>query len=231
MPGQAEANEIRVVTRTGGDGRAVIEVRDTGPGIPPDLKNQLFTPFFTTKPIGTGTGLGLSICHRIVSALGGEIEVESELGKGAVFRVLLRPTPAEAIEPLPAPPDQSPLPRRGHILIIDDEVIVARAVARILTAQHDVVIAPGAVAALDRIRAGERYDLILCDLMMPDVTGMDFYVQLRALVPELAEEIVFVTGGAFTPKARAFLDGVPNARLEKPFDVQNLRALIRDRLR
>jgi len=88
---QPAANRIRIATRTDGAGRAGISVTDTGSGIPPDVLGRIFDPFFTTKPVGVGTGLGLFICHGIVKALGGEITVESALGKGTTFRVLLPP--------------------------------------------------------------------------------------------------------------------------------------------
>ncbi len=91
--GQAERNLIRIVTRMGAGGRVAIEVRDTGCGIPNEIRGRIFDPFFTTKPIGIGTGLGLSVCHSIVTLLGGEIEFESEPGHGSVFRVLLPPWP------------------------------------------------------------------------------------------------------------------------------------------
>jgi CheY-like chemotaxis protein len=78
---------------------------------------------------------------------------------------------------------------------------------------------------------GERFDVILCDLMMPQMTGMDLHAELRKLDAGCADRIIFLTGGAFTPAARAFLDDVPNQRVEKPFDAQHLRALINDRIR
>jgi signal transduction histidine kinase len=91
-PGNVEANEIRVVTATDATGRAVIEIHDTGSGIPPKALSHIFDPFFTTKPIGTGVGLGLSVCHNLVAEMGGEIAVTSEEGRGSTFRVTLPPT-------------------------------------------------------------------------------------------------------------------------------------------
>jgi PAS domain S-box-containing protein len=103
--GKPNENEIRITTRKGGADRVVLEVRDTGIGIPPHVRNRVFDPFFTTKPIGTGTGLGLSICHGIVTSLGGEISVESEAGKGSTFRVVVPAAPAPALAK--TPPDSS----------------------------------------------------------------------------------------------------------------------------
>jgi CheY-like chemotaxis protein len=121
--------------------------------------------------------------------------------------------------------------RRGRILVIDDDATVARGVSRLLAGEHEVVLASGAKEAIDKIRAGGCFDVILCDLMMPDVTGMDFHDELRSASPALAARIIFMTGGAFTTRAREFLDEVPNARVEKPFDAQGLRALVMDRVK
>lgn len=121
--------------------------------------------------------------------------------------------------------------RRGGILVVDDEPMVARAFQRTLSAEHDVVTIERAGEALERIGAGERFDVILCDLMMPQMTGMDLHAELSRVAPEQAGRMVFLTGGAFTTRARTFLDETPNQRIEKPFDALHLRALINDRIR
>jgi len=227
-PGSADRNEVSVVTRTDERGRAVIEVRDTGQGIAADAVKQIFEPFFTTKPVGMGTGLGLSICQGIVSSMGGEIQVESEPGKGTNFRVLLPPAPAEKIEA--ASPPSVPTatrPLRGRILAIDDEERLLRAIERILADEHhDVVVTESAREALSMIESGERFDIILCDLMMPTMTGIEFYETVLARNPDLARRVVFVTGGAITAKIDAFLKSVPSLRIDKPFKIADLRATI-----
>jgi signal transduction histidine kinase len=230
--GQAEQNLIRVATTVDeASGRVVVEIRDTGCGIPPESLPRIFDAFFTTKPVGVGTGLGLSICHRIVTGLGGDIQVDSQIGKGTTFRVLLPATSFEEEEAAAAPPDVTPPPRRGKVLVIDDESMLLKALERLLVAEHDVTLSSTAGEARDRILSGERYDVILCDLMMPQMTGMDLYAELSRSMPDQAARMVFLTGGAFTPDARAFLDGVPNQRIEKPFDTQHLRSIINDRVR
>ncbi len=228
--GRAERNEIRVSTRISEDSMIAIEVRDSGSGIPTAVRDKLFSPFFTTKPIGEGTGLGLSICHRIVSGLGGRIEVESEVGRGSVFRVKL---PVAQYERGSSAPPAGSVRRqavRGRVLVIDDEVSIGRSIQRLLRDQHDVVAVSSALEAIARLRAGERYDVILCDLMMPEMTGMQFHAELATVAPNLVDGIVFITGGAFTSSATSFLDEVPNACLEKPIDQRALRALIDARL-
>ncbi|MBI2894438.1 MAG: response regulator [Deltaproteobacteria bacterium] len=223
--GRAEANEICVVSRTDQLGNAVIEVHDTGCGIDPAARERIFDPFFTTKGPGGGAGLGLSLCHAIVASIGGRIEVTSELGSGSTFRVVL---PAARCRPSSAPPAarSSHAPRRGKILVIDDEPMVLDGLGRALSGDHEVVGLASSREALERLTRGDRFDLILCDLMMPDTTGADLHEELTRVAPEQAERIVFMTGGAFTPRAAEFLDRVPNRRLIKPFSLQELRALI-----
>lgn len=231
MPeGAADKNEIRISTRSEG-GKVVVEVTDTGQGIPPGILSRLFTPFLTTKPVGVGTGLGLSICHRIVTSFGGEIVAASEVGKGTTFKVSLLPSVSNPVTtPVPMPAVVA-APRRGKILVVDDEVMIAKAVVRALGPDHDVTTLQRARAAFERIEAGERFDLILCDLMMPEMTGMDLHREVHKKEPALANGIIFLTGGAFTPRAREFLDSVSNQRIEKPFDIATLRALVNDHIR
>jgi len=111
------------------------------------------------------------------------------------------------------------------VLIIDDEMALGRVFPRLLK-PHQVTVVAHARDALARIAAGETYDLILCDLMMPEMNGMEFHDALQRLHPEIAARVVFMSGGAFTPGASAFLEGMPNRRLDKPLDVARLRRLV-----
>lgn len=226
-PGNVSRHTIRVSARPDPAGGAAVEVSDTGPGIPPESIPHLFTPFYTTKSKHEGTGLGLAICERIVSELGGRITVASEPGRGTTFTVHLRGAPHPRPSASAAPPSDLPaVARRGRVLVVDDEPMIGRIAARALGDRHDVECYTEGRAALDAIAAGARFDVILCDLMMPQMTGMDFHDALALEHPELARRIVFLTGGAFTPEARAFLDEVANVYLEKPFPVARLRALV-----
>jgi PAS domain S-box-containing protein len=159
--GDPTGNEIRVTTRDAGSGRVVVEVADTGTGIPQELIERIFEPFVTTKPIGEGTGLGLSICHGIVTSLGGEISVVSELGRGCLFRVSL--------------PSGSSTARgeRWRILLVSAS---AAPLARELGERHDVVITPTAAEATELLLHDDRFDLVLCD------------PQLEALQAEIAQK-------------------------------------------
>jgi PAS domain S-box-containing protein len=221
--GDAGKHKVRISTRTDAGGRAVVEVRDDGPGIPAEILPRVFDPFFTTKDVNVGTGLGLSVAHGIVSSLGGSIEVESEPGRGALFRVIL---PAAAAAPPSAAPASPVSPgRRTRLLIVDDEPQLAASLRRLLGRDHEVVIAGSGREALELL-GGEAFDLVLCDLLMPQMSGMDLHDAIRAARPALAERFVFMTGGAFTPRAREFLDAVPNARIEKPFAPEAVRRLL-----
>jgi PAS domain S-box-containing protein len=220
-----ESNEIRVETGVAADGRVFIEVADTGPGITREVQRRMFDPFFTTKAIGEGTGLGLAICHSIVTELGGEIAVESEPGRGATFRVLLRPAvPITVVEASPlVAADQ---PRRARVLVVDDDPNVAVAVKRILGRDHDVVVSSGGGDALARLMVDPSFDVVVCDVMMPEVSGMDVYGELARRMPDLTRKILFMTGGAFTPLAREFLATTPQPCIEKPFEPDELRRTV-----
>jgi CheY-like chemotaxis protein/two-component sensor histidine kinase len=226
----------RVTVRAGtdADGRARIEIQDDGVGIPADVLPRIFEPFFTTKPVGVGTGLGLSIAHNVVAEAGGTIEVESQLGVGTTFRVLLPPArgagDAVAREerrvgtPVPAGAAGGAEP---PVLVVDDEPLVARSIARALQREVRVEVAGSAEEARGRLAAGERFAAVVCDLMMPGMTGMDLHEWAEANVPSLASRFVFVTGGAFTQRARAFLERTRAPCVDKPFEAARLREVVR----
>jgi CheY-like chemotaxis protein len=119
---------------------------------------------------------------------------------------------------------------RGRILVVDDEPIVCFSLERLLSSEGDVVAVTSAREGLARIEAGDRFDVILCDLMMPEMDAPAMYDALSRSVPSQAERMIFVTGGAFTARARDFLEHVPNPRLSKPFDVDALRTLVQEKM-
>jgi PAS domain S-box-containing protein len=252
--GHPERHLVQASTSLAPDGRIRIEIADTGSGIPATVLPRIFDPFFTTRAVGKGLGLGLAIVHGIVTDLGGEVTVRSEPGGGSIFTVLLPPARrapvrlGPALTPAPpgavtaahvAAPPQAP--RRAAapadqptgavtspvlaVLVVDDEPMVGRAITRMLTPPHRVVSVHSAAEALARL-AAEPFDAVLCDLMMPEMTGMAFHARLLAEAPATAARMVFLTGGAFTPDAVEFLERVPNHRLEKPFTVVELRAAL-----
>jgi PAS domain S-box-containing protein len=227
--GRAE-NEIRVAMRTGPAGEAIVEISDNGPGISDDVRSRIFDPFFTTKSVGLGLGLGLSICHGIVTAHGGTIGVTSDSGRGSTFRVVL-PSLASgaatgaAASAAPAPSEVRQ-GRRRRVLVIDDEPTLATMIRRVLSRDCDVTIARDGREGLATLTGTDTFDVILCDLMMPDLTGMDVYAEIARLRPGLEERFIFMTGGAFTQRATDFLARTKNRRLEKPFETQLLKAAV-----
>jgi len=224
--GAAERNEIRVASGVH-DGWVEISVEDTGCGIPPDVLGRIFDPFFTTKPVGTGTGLGLAICHEIVAAFGGEIGVDSEVGQGSRFTVRLQPSRPSAAAPGPPPPAApAPVePRRARILVVDDEQLVAEAIERVLSEHHDVVAVGSGRAALARL-AESRFDVVVCDLLMPEMSGADFWAELHRRDPALAACTVVVTGAGLLDDARNAMGGFAGPIIEKPFTAADLRAAV-----
>jgi PAS domain S-box-containing protein len=226
--GEKEKHTIRVEARREGE-RVRVSIADTGNGIAPEHMPRIFDPFFSTKAPGVGTGLGLSVCKSIIVAMGGDIAVSSTPGMGATFTVML-PLPATASVPraAAAPSEEAATPpvRGVRILIVDDEVKLAKALARELEQEHRVEVAHGGRQALAQILASD-YDLILCDVMMPDLSGLELYDEVRMRRPGVERKMVFMTGGMFTQRARQFLEEVDNPRVDKPFDMSEVREVIR----
>ncbi len=228
--GNADRHEIHVSTRIDAAGWAVVEIQDNGVGIPRELVGRVFDPFFTTKAVGQGTGLGLSICHGIVRSLGGDIMVRSEVGKGSTFTVALPPaTETPRRRPTSNSPSDGVSPR-GHVLVIDDDVMFSTSLRRLLAGQHTVTVVNSGREALTKLSGGAKFDAILCDLMMPEMTGAELHAELITLDRELADRIIFITGGAFSPTSQKFLEGVTNLCFEKPCDISELREAVRRRV-
>ncbi len=216
--GDVGNNQIIVaVERKDTTREVLVSIRDTGVGIPEDRLARIFDPFFTTKPIGVGTGLGLSICRNITEALGGRIEVTSEVGIGSTFSVSLPYSEQRQllpVQPSSRPPAQSS--RSLRVLVVDDDVFVGRSIRRLLRPQHEVTLALSGRQALNLLRNGE-YDVIFCDVMMPEMTGMELHAMVSKQDSRLSERFVFITGGPFTPEARLLLDRTTNPCIQKPF--------------
>ena len=213
-------------------GRVVVEVEDSGPGIPEDELNKIFDPLFTSKPVVVGTGFGLWVCHTIVASLGGELTARSRIGEGTAFRVVL-PSAAVRSDSVERALDEraeeslQPL-ELGRVLIIDDDRQVTASMA-ILFEGNDVDVVHSGQEGLARLLSGEEYDWIFCDLMMRDVSGIDVYEQARQARPSLEQRFVFMTGGAFTQRAREFVAQVKCPCLAKPFHPHQVVAALKRR--
>jgi two-component system, cell cycle sensor histidine kinase and response regulator CckA len=221
--GFARDNEIRIITGTDGDGHARIEIRDTGEGIAPEILPHIFDPFFTTRSVGEGTGLGLAVAHTIVRSLDGGITVASEVGVGTSFTVTIPSLRATIARPAAAAAQGAG--RRGRILVVDDEPAVLRAISRMLR-DHDVVTCASGAAALELLERDRDFDAVLCDLMMPDLSGMELFRRIARTYPELGDRFVFITGGAYTVESQRFLAEGNRPTAQKPFDARALRDLV-----
>ncbi|HVE81308.1 MAG TPA: response regulator [Myxococcales bacterium] len=238
-PGQPQRHRVRVSTGTDASGWAVVEVRDTGGGIPPEVRARLFEPFVTTKPPGKGTGLGLAICKAIVDAAGGRIECDSAPGGGTCMRVRLPPAPARAPAPEAAPEPvrlvETGTGRALKLLVVEDEAILLKALTR--TCQQSFAVRPCANAA-DALAAyaeeGGAFDGVLTDFSMPQRTGLDLARQLRR--EGYAGPVVLLSGSIEAEPFQAALEeGSIQRVLTKPWTlsglIQELQVLIRDHAR
>lgn len=205
----------------------VIRVRDDGCGLPPDLAERIFEPFFTTKSSERGTGLGLAVVADVVRRHAGTIEMRSKPGE-TEFAIRFPCTyTVAAVEPARPVLEATALPTlTGRVLVIDDDPLVRRVISRLLQEDHTVITASSGSNALALIRAGERFDAILCDMMMPDMDGYQLFEALQQQAPEVCSTVIFVSGGAFTPATRRFISQATAPVVSKPFTGETLRAAI-----
>jgi PAS domain S-box-containing protein len=207
------------------DGHVTLTIRDTGAGIPAAVLGRIFDPFFTTREVGHGMGLGLPLSKSIVEAYGGTIDVASIEGVGTTVTVKLRAAaPVRRTEP------EAPLVtarRRMRVLVIDDEALIRSVLVRILAPEHDVDTAASGQEAIGLIRSS-NYDLILCDVMMPGMSGLEVY---RTSAPAMADRFVFMSGGTIGKVITEQLDQLPNGRLAKPFTAEQVLQVVAARER
>ncbi len=221
---------------TGEEGRTVVvRVRDNGPGVPEEFAARIFEPFVTTKEPGEGTGLGLWLSQSIVEGLGGRLVLENPGEPGACFALRLpvsseaMPTRTLSLPPRPvstrarAAPPPSVGVSRPRLLVVDDEPMIADLVTMGLSDQFEVVYAEGVLPAIAYLQAAERFDLVLCDLMMPDGGGARVHAEVFSMVRS-RPKIVFMSGGAADGESRRFVEEERIEPVEKPFRLADLRA-------
>ena len=216
----APSGRLWITAKRGRDGIAV-SVTDSGPGMSEEIAARVFEPFFTTKEEGEGTGLGLSICQGILKEHGGRISLETAPRHGATFTVEL---PVGTAAPRPeAEPVASGGGRPLHILVVDDEPHILHYMRATLESWgHTVELASDGTYALERALAG-AFDVIICDLRMPHLSGRDMYSKLVRQDPRAAERIIFATGDTVRGDTLQFLEGLGRPYLHKPFTLAELR--------
>jgi PAS domain S-box-containing protein len=201
-----------------------ISFKDTGPGIARENLETIFDPFFTTREVGQGTGLGLSVCHGIVTGHNGKIWAESEPGKGATFIVELPLVTEEGqVEPTEPVVEEVPRIAKARILVVDDEPVVRQFISQVLGEQgHTVETVDNAASALKMVKS-KRYRLILLDIKMPGMSGVELYKQFQKIAPSLTKRVVFITGDVMGKRTMAFLDKTKTPYMMKPFDARELK--------
>jgi signal transduction histidine kinase/CheY-like chemotaxis protein len=215
-----DANQVRISARDS-KSSVVVEIVDTGSGMSKEAQRLLFDPFFTTKEIGEGSGLGLYFCHNELARTGGSIHFESEVGVGSRFEVTLPHATQVTTVPKASNAER---PQLGNTLIIDDEALVARALKRMLQSDRVQIASSGpeALTLLER----DEFECVFCDLMMPEMSGPEFYSKALEIRPDLENKIVFITGGAFTETSTAFVNQHQERMLYKPFNRQALAEML-----
>jgi PAS domain S-box-containing protein len=204
-----------------------IVFKDSGPGIARENLETIFDPFFTTREVGQGTGLGLSVCHGIVTEHNGKIWAESEPGKGATFIIELPLVTEEGqFEPPEPVIEEAPRVAKARILVVDDEPVIRQFVSQVLGEQgHTVETVDNAASALKMVKS-KRYRLILLDIKMPGMSGVELYKQFQKIAPSLTKRVVFITGDVMGKRTMAFLDKTKTPYMMKPFDARELKTQI-----
>lgn len=225
--GAYDRHRIVVSTRVE-EGWLRIGVSDTGAGIGKLDRDRIFTAGFTTKAHQGGLGLGLTVSKRVAEEHGGRLEVTDLPDRGTRFELVLPIDTGLTVVENPRdsrPVSENPL-RRLRLLIIDDDAMVLSALRRRLRRRYDTVTVLGGAEALARIEEDPDFDSIICDLMMPEVDGKSFYDQIQRDQPQLADRIIFMSGGAFTPRLRKFAAAISNPVLQKPVTREDLEAAL-----
>jgi CheY-like chemotaxis protein len=209
-----------------------ITFRDDGPGISKETMGRVFEPFYTTKEPGEGTGLGLSLSRSIILEHNGRMTVESEPGHGAMFIIDLpvyNTLPPEGGAPVSASAEKISPKKQLRILVVDDESSVRYVLDRVLKhLNYSVDTIADAKTALEKIAAGETYDVILTDIRMPGMNGIEMYSYILEKSPSMANKTIFVTGDVMGTDVREFLVRYNLPYLSKPFHVRAVKDKIDD---
>ena len=200
-----------------------ISFADDGPGIAKENIGKVFDPFFTTREVGEGTGLGLSLSYGIITEHKGTLYVKSRLGKGATFIIELPVIAEERQLDLAEPAGETKGVSGGRILMVDDEPTILAFLKEVLGGEgYDVETVSSGKEALEMIK-NKRYGLILCDIKLPGLSGVEIYEQIEKVAPSLQKRIVFITGDVTSADTQAFLEKTKAPYVTKPFDIAKLK--------
>jgi two-component system NtrC family sensor kinase len=232
--GQTVGTEVpRITVRTlAGEREVVLEVHDNGPGISAENLPRIFDPFFTTRPEGEGTGLGLAVVHGIVSSYDGSLHVESEVGRGTLFRVTLpvegeeQARPVEIYEETEVAPE-APMVRPLEILVVEDEVAIRRLLGRYFASRgHAVTTAEDGTGAL-RAAAQTAFDVVICDLRLPGIDGFEVLRKLRELPTGVRSRCILMSGANAKTPVGPLKDALRLSNIiDKPFEIEELRRIV-----
>lgn len=226
--GARDTNVVRIRSRVEGD-VIVVQIEDSGRGIPPDQRERVFMPFYTTKPTRQSSGLGLSLASEIVREHGGELTFESEPGVGTTFtlRLPVREGAGGASSRRFGETSEPPA-RTPRLLVVDDDEALLSSYRRLLGTRFELTLVSSGAAALDALERGpDDFDAVLCDVMMADIDGPTVYRRACLAHPQLRGRFIFSSGGAFTTSTKEFIDLRGGSILEKPIDVERLEAMAR----
>ncbi len=214
------------ITTSFDDSAVMMVIRDNGPGMTAEVSAHIFDPFYTTKPVGKGTGLGLSITRQLVQRMRGEIFVESEPSKGASFSVMLERSAKLDAAPITqrrVPPNSD----RLRVLLLDDDELILRSMHRSLSDHFECLPIAHGQLALDALRSDEDFDVVVSDVVMPEMNGIEFYSALKLAHPQLAQRTLFLSGGIVSESLYASVAGTGRPCLAKPVDLAELVRSIR----
>lgn len=225
--------------RSGVEGRVQLEARQTNPehvtirvldngvGIPEGLQSHVWDPFFTTKPVGLGTGLGLPIVHGLVTSHGGSIDLESREGHGTTITLSLVASSRDGEEVAPRAPGPASVESALHgpstVLLVDDEPSVLKLLERCVGSHMKVITAGGGREAIEALKTEPEIELVCCDIMMPEVSGVEVFHWIEQNRADLLPNVLMITGGVFTDAARRFIAESQPELLNKPFSVRDVR--------
>lgn len=227
---QPQSPRVSVSARDESD-RVMVEIEDNGPGIDPEVQDRIFEPFVSTKG-DSQSGLGLAICRELIEAAGGDVQVESAPGEGALFRLIFPPVDADEPQQQSDHSDHEPPGQRrsASILVVESEPILCRSLQRVLQ-DHEVTAVQTKGAAIDALREHNEFDVVLCDLSLRRGLGRDLFDWMQCNSPECWQKLVAMAPQKPNEEMRRYLSELPNPWIAKPFDLGELRAVIAEQIR